>query len=73
MEAREQYEYTSISKVDDEGNDYDMVVARPKKGSEAEAEAQRRKEYDKERRRKLRERRAKALAEYEAKHGSAED
>lgn len=32
-----QYEYTSISKVDDDGNDYDMVVAKPKKGSEAEA------------------------------------
>lgn len=58
-----QYEYTSISLVDDDGNDYDKVVAKPKKGSEAAEMAERRKAAEKKRKAALRALRAQQIAE----------
>lgn len=58
-----QYEYTSVSLVDDDGNDYDKVVAKPKKGSEAEEMANRRKAAEKKRKAALRALKAQQLAE----------
>lgn len=57
-----QYEYTSVSLVDDDGNDYDKVVAKPKKGSEAEEMANRRKAAEKKRKAALRALKAQQLA-----------
>lgn len=58
-----QYEYTSISLVDDDGNDYDKVVAKPKKGSQAEEMARERKAAEKKRKAALRALKAQQIAE----------
>lgn len=58
-----QYEYTSVSLVDDDGNDYDKVVAKPKKGSDAEAMRDKQKAAEKKRKAALRALKAQQLAE----------
>lgn len=62
-EEDSQYEYTSVSLVDDDGNDYDKVVAKPKKGSEAEAMANERKAAERRRKAALKALRAQQIAE----------
>lgn len=58
-----QYEYTSISLVDDDGNDYDKVVAKPKKGTEAHEMAERRKAHEKKRKAALKALKAQQISE----------
>lgn len=57
-----QYEYTSVSLVDDDGNDYDKVVAKPKKGSQAHEMAERRKAAEKRRKAALKALKAQQIA-----------
>lgn len=61
-EDESQYEYTSISLVDDDGNDYDKVVARPKKGTEAAEMAAERKAHEKKRKAALKALKAQQIA-----------
>lgn len=62
-EDESQYEYTNVSLVDDDGNDYDKVVAKPKKGTEAHEMAERRKAHEKKRKAALKALRAQQIAE----------
>lgn len=62
-EEDSQYEYSSISLVDDDGNDYDKVVAKPKKGSQAAEMADKRKAAEKRRKAALRALKAQQISE----------
>lgn len=60
-----QYEYSSISLVDDDGNDYDKVIAKPKPGSDAAKAAELRRAAEKKRKAALRQLKAQQIAEAE--------
>lgn len=72
-EKDSQYEYTSITVEGDDGEEYDKVVARPKKGSEAEAMRNEQRAHDKKRKRALKQLKAEQLRAMEASQDDQED